>query len=398
MIKRALEKALKGAAGKYPVVTLTGPRQSGKTTLAKAAFPRHEYVSLEDPDRREFALGDPRGFLGQFKGKVILDEVQRAPELFSYIQTSVDEDNRSGRFVLTGSHNFLLMRRISQSLAGRSAILHLLPLSLSELEARQPLALSVIGTALPKKGKAPDSGIMEIMFRGFYPRIHDKKLGPQEWLSNYYQTYIERDVREIVNVGDIETFARFVRLCAGRNGQLLNLSSLANDCGVTHTTARRWISILEASFQVILLRPHDRNFSKRMIKSPKLYFLDTGMLCYLLRINSPGDLGLHASRGSIFEGFVLSELMKNRLNRGEDTDLYFWRDFEGHEIDIILDRGPRAIPIEVKSGQTITEDSFKNLHYWSRLAGADAGPGALVYAGAESYMRSGVTVYSWSCL
>jgi predicted AAA+ superfamily ATPase len=398
MVKRTLQAALRRASRQYPVVTLTGPRQSGKTTLVRSAFPKHRYVSLEDPDQREFAHDDPRGFLDQFRGKAVLDEAQRAPDLFSYIQTNVDEDGRSGKFILTGSHNFLLMRTISQSLAGRSAILHLLPFSLSELEGRSPLQLSKIGVDVPATRRAPKTGIMEVMFRGFYPRIHDKRLPPQEWLGNYYRTYVERDVREIVNVGDIEAFGRFVRLCAGRNGQLLNLSSLASDCGVTHTTARRWLSILEASFLVILLRPHHRNFSKRMIKSPKLYFLDSGLLCYLLRIQSPEDLRLHASRGSIFESFIVSELIKNYFNRGEEPGLYFWRDLAGHEVDVLMDRGRKLVPIEIKSGQTVAGDFFENINYWREIAGAEGAPGALFYGGEESFRRTGVAVYPWSCL
>jgi len=284
MLKRTLEKKLKKAAKQYPVVTLTGPRQSGKTTLVKMAFPDYEYLSLEEPDHRAFAIEDPRGFLSQFSEKVILDEIQRAPDLFSYIQTIVDTKDISGQFILTGSQNFLLLQKVSQSLAGRCAVLHLLPFSLSELNQRRPLPIDSIGRQLPGKNRFLNEKLSSVLFKGFYPRIHDKSLEPIDWLGNYFQTYIERDVRDVLNVGDLETFSRFVRLCAGRSGQLLNLSSLANDCGITHTTSKRWISILETSFIVFLLRPHYKNFSKRLIKSPKLYFLDTGLLSYLLRI------------------------------------------------------------------------------------------------------------------
>lgn len=398
MIRRALEAALRRTARQYPVVTLTGPRQSGKTTLVRAAFPRHEYASLEDPDRRAFALEDPRGFLGQFAGPVILDEVQRAPDLFSYVQTRVDEDDRPGRYILSGSQNFLLLKSVSQSLAGRCAILHLLPFSLSELEGRRPLRIESIGRELPGKRKTPAAGVIDTLFRGFYPRIHDKNLDPQRWLRDYYQTYVERDVREIVNVGDIETFGRFVRLCAGRNGRLLNLTSLANDCGVTHTTARRWVSILEASFLVVLLRPHHRNFSKRLIKTPKLYFLDTGLLCYLLRIRGPDDLRSHASRGGVFESFVLAELLKNSFHRTEEPDLYFWRDSTGHEIDLLIERGRSLTPVEIKSGETVAGDFFAGLHFWRDLVRNPAAPAALIYAGDRSFRRGGVTVYRWSDL
>ena len=239
---------------------------------------------------------------------------------------------------------------------------------------------------------------METLFRGFYPRIHDKDLDPNKWFGHYYHTYVERDVREIVNVGDIESFSRFVRLCAGRNGQLLNLSSLANDAGITHTTARRWLSILEASFLVTLLRPHHRNFSKRLIKSPKLYFLDTGLLCYLLRIHSPEDLQLHASRGAVFESFVLSELTKNTLNRGDDPNLFFWRDSTGHEVDILIEQGEDLTALELKSGQTIAGDFFSGLRYWRDLVGNPLAPAALVYGGDRSFRREGITVYRWSDL
>lgn len=398
MIKRHLQATLTKTARSYPVVTLTGPRQSGKTTLVRAAFPKHDYASLEDPDVRSFALEDPRGFLAQFRGRVVLDEVQRTPDLFSYIQTSVDQDGRPGQFILSGSQNFLLLRSIGQSLAGRSAILHLLPFSLDELVGRRPLPISSIGRNLPRRKNPAQLDLMESLFRGFYPRIHDKNLDARKWFGHYYRTYVERDVREIVNVGDIESFSRFVRLCAGRNGQLLNLSSLANDAGITHTTARRWVSILEASFLVTLLRPHYRNFSKRLIKSPKLYFLDTGLLCYLLRIRSPEDLRIHASRGFIFESFVLSELAKNVLNRGDEPDLYFWRDSTGHEIDILIEQGEDLTALEVKSGQTVAGDFFSGLRYWRGLVGDPRTPAALVYGGDRSFKRESIAVYRWSDL
>ncbi|MBM3321521.1 MAG: ATP-binding protein [Candidatus Eisenbacteria bacterium] len=400
MIRRALLPVLHRSAKQYPVVTLTGPRQSGKTTLARAAFPRHRYVSLEDPDDGRFAREDPRGFLNQFAGSVILDEVQRAPDLFSYIQTMVDEREKPGRFILSGSKNFLLLEKVSQSLAGRCAILHLLPFSLSELGGRRAFPVSQLGRTLPRKGKGkgPVPDLMETLFRGFYPRIHDKGLEPRQWLRGYYQTYVQRDVRSILNVGDLEAFERFIRLCAGRNGQLLNLSALGADCGITHTTARRWTSILETSFLIHLLRPHHRNFSKRMIKSPKLYFLDTGLLCYLLGIRSPDELHNHASRGAIFESLVVSELLKNRLHQGEESDLYFWRDSTGHEIDLLLDLGSSLTPIEIKSGMTVASDFFHGLEYWRRLSGRPDTPGALVYAGDRAYRRGGFVVHPWAAL
>jgi predicted AAA+ superfamily ATPase len=398
MIRRTIEETLRKAVSQYPVVTLTGPRQSGKTTLVRTALADHDYASLEDPDFRSFALSDPRGFLAQFRASVVLDEAQRAPALFSYIQTIVDEREAPGRFVLTGSQNFLLLQTVSQSLAGRCAILHLLPLSLSELENRSPFPLVDLGRVLPGSDRSSRFDLMQILFEGFYPRIHDRGLAPQEWLRNYDQTYVQRDVREMVNVGDIEAFGRFVRLCAGRNGQLLNLSSLAADCGISHTTARRWLSVLEASFLVMLLRPHHRNYNKRLIKSPKLYFLDTGLLCYLLRIRSPEDLHIHASRGAVFESLVLSELLKNYLHQGLEPDLYFWRDSTGHEVDVLVDRGSELVPMEIKSAMTVADDFFAGIKYWLRLARVPEAPAALIYGGERSFRRAGVTVYSWSCL
>lgn len=398
MIRRALEKKLRDAAARFPVVTVTGPRQSGKTTLVRSVFARHAYVSLELPDQRAFALEDPRGFLAQFDGPVVLDEAQRAPELFSYIPSRVDERDRPGQFVLTGSHHFLLLQGISQSLAGRCAILHLLPFSLSELEGRSAISVEKLGRQVPRTRRTPRHDLMNLLFAGFYPRIHDKGLPPHDWLSGYYQTYLERDVRNVLKVGDLETFGRFVGLCAGRNGQLLNLSGLAADCGVTHTTAGRWISLLEASFVLLLLRPHFRNFGKRLIKSPKLYFLDTGLLCFLLRIRSPQELHTHASRGAVFESFVLSELHKNFLHRGERSSLYFWRDSAGHEIDLLIDWGSRLIPVEIKSAQTVAADFFDGLDYWKVAAGQSDGPAALIYGGEQAVKRHGAVVVPWFAL
>lgn len=369
MIPRHLSQRLLQAARQYPVLTVTGPRQSGKTTLVRAVFPDHRYVSLEAPDIREFAIDDPRGFLAQFAGQaVILDEAQKAPSLFSYLQGLVDAAPEMGRFVITGSQNFLLLEKISQSLAGRSAIHHLLPLAASEILGVAPLEIERIGEDLPQR-PAPTISLFELLHRGFYPPIHDRDIPAQDWLGNYYRTYLERDVRELINIGDVDAFARFVRLCAGRCGQLLNLVSLANDCGISHATARRWLSTLEASFVVFLLRPYHQNFSKRLIKSPKLYFCDTGLLCYLLRVRDAEDLRLHHQRGAVFENFVIGELLKNFLNRGLEADLYFWRDSHGHEVDLVVDRGGDPLAVEIKSGETVVGDFFKGLEYWRGLRG-----------------------------
>ncbi|MFO7973659.1 MAG: ATP-binding protein [Candidatus Hydrogenedentota bacterium] len=394
MIDRHMEKALVTNAHAYPVLTVTGPRQSGKTTLVRKVFPNHDYVSLENPDERSFAQEDPRGFLNRFQEAVILDEVQRVPELLSYVQGRVDEDDRMGRYILTGSQNFLLLEKVSQSLAGRTALFQLLPFSRAELAASKPMALDEIGCTIPKRPRQGGE-LSDVLFRGFYPRIHDKGLAPQDWLRNYYQTYIERDVRSIVQVGDIETFGRFVRLCAGRAGQILNLSSLGADCGISHATARRWLSVLEASYIVYLLRPHYENFSKRLIKSPKLYFIDTGLLCYLLRIRSAEELVSHALRGAIFETFVLVELLKTSLNQGMDPDVYFWRDVGGHEVDFVLDQGRVLVPVEAKSGETIASDYLKGIEFWRGLPGQEKARAAVVYGGEASMMRTQTVFYSW---
>ncbi len=396
MIPRQIEIKIRQATKQYPVITLTGPRQSGKTTLIRAMFPEMQYFSLEDPELRHLAGEDPRGFFAQFQEKgVILDEVQRTPDLFSYIQTRVDEVDRPGQFILSGSQNFLLMKNISQTLAGRCAIFHLLPFSVNELRQLSHPVLEDIGQKILPIPEPENGNLFDFLFTGFYPRIHDKKLDAQGWLKNYTQTYLERDVRDLINIGDLESFRRFMSLCAGRIGQLLNLSSLASDCGITHTTAKRWLSVLETGFIVTLLRPHYQNFNKRLVKSPKLYFVDTGLLCYLLRIRNPEDLFLHASRGAIFENYVVAELLKKRLHDGLEPDLYFWRDSAGHELDIIIDLGSRLIPIEIKSSHTIAKDFFKGLNYWKKLAKKPSALSALIYAGKRSFHHKNSAVYSW---
>ncbi len=396
MIQRTLTVKLKKAATQYPVITLTGPRQSGKTTLVKAVFPDYKYISLENPDQRMFALDDPNGFLRQFDTGVILDEVQRTPDLFSYIQTIVDSKDRPGQFILTGSQNFLLIERISQSLAGRSVIFHLLPFSQRELQGMEtyyPEDFPYVSSNLPVQ-----NDLWTTLLTGFYPRIHDKGLVAREWLASYYQTYIERDVRSVVNVGDLETFGRFIRLCAGRTGQLLNFSSLAADCGISNMTAKRWLSVLQASFIIAQVRPHYENFNKRLIKAPKLYFLDTGLLSFLLGIRNADELRYHALRGAVFESFVFSELYKLYLHHGQVPDIYFWHDVKRHEIDFILDRGRKMLPIEVKSGETLTLDSFKGLKYYRDLAGDKSERPVLIYGGDENYIRNDIQVLSWRSL
>ena len=379
MIKRDIEPALRELLKGFPIVTVTGPRQSGKTTLAQTVFAGKPYVSLEDPDVRQMALDDPRGFLGRFPDGGVLDEVQRAPQLMSYLQSRVDADGRMGLFLLTGSQQFGLMSGITQSLAGRTAFVELLPFSVAELRAA---------------GQLP-SGLDATLFAGAYPPIHDRRLKPSAWLAAYVTAYVERDVRQFVKVQDLETFQRFVRLCAGRCGQILNLSSLAADCGITHNTAKAWISVLEASYILFLLRPHHANFNKRLIKSPKLYFYDCGLLCWLLGIRQPDQLAVHPLRGGIFESFVISELVKAGLNRGERPMLYFWRDSNGNEVDVIADVGPKMLPIEIKSGQTLNRDFFAGLERWQALAGELAATPALVYGGSGTLVHRGIDVYGW---
>jgi len=379
MIERNLSSKLIGLSEQYPVVTVTGPRQSGKTTLVKAAFPKWAYVSLEEPDVWEFALTDPRGFIEAYPEGVILDEAQRAPDLFSYIQTHVDEIGKEGVYILTGSFNFGLMEGISQSLAGRVAILELLPFSFSELE---------------QAGRLPGT-IEEVMFTGAYPRIYDQNLEPSEWYSNYVTTYLERDVRQIKNVADLSIFQRFLKMCAARSGQILNLSSLGDDCGITHNTAKSWLSVLEASYIAYLLRPHYRNFNKRLVKSPKLYFYDSGLLAYLLGVSASDVLNTHASRGHIFETWVVTELLKGRMNRGLRANVYFWRDNSGHEVDCIIDQGDNLMPIEIKSGKTVSKDFFKGLRYWSKISKIAGSQSIVVYAGLMDQTRNEGNVLGW---
>ena len=379
MIPRAAESLVLELLAGFPIVTVTGPRQSGKTTLARKVLPDRPYRSLEDPDVRERALDDPRGFLAQLPDGGLLDEVQRAPELFSYLQTHVDSDGRMGLFMLTGSQQFGLLSGISQSLAGRSAFLELLPLSQRELEA---------------DGLSPGDLNHRILTGGF-PALFDRPVTTRRWFPAYVTAYVERDVRQLLKVLDLDAFQRFVRLCAGRSGQLLNLSSLANDCGITHNTAKAWISVLEASYLVFLLQPHHANFNKRLVKSPKLYFIDTGLLCWLLGIQQPEQLDAHPLRGPIFETFVIAELRKAWVNSGERPMFYFWRDSNGNEVDLLIETGAKLLPVEIKSGQTVNRDYFKTLERWTDMAGTMATDPTLIYAGDDEQVRRGIRVLGW---
>lgn len=379
-IPRTLATALVESARGYPVVSLVGPRQAGKTTLARHTFPDKPYVSLEAPDIRAFALDDPRGFLSQYPDGAILDEIQRTPHLLSYLQVMVDEDGRSGLFLLTGSQHFLLMEGVTQSLAGRTAILTLLPFSLEEIgEPYGPLPTDTL------------------IHRGFYPRIYDRGLEPHGALRNYFQTYVERDVRSLLRVHDLNTFETFVRLCAGRVGQLLNLSSLANDAGISPTTAREWLGLLETSFVTFRLSPWSSNINKRLTKTPKLYFTDPGLAAYLLGVEEERHLPTHPLRGNLFENLVVVDLLKTRLNRGRDGRLTFFRDSTGHEIDLLYPCGPDLIPIEIKAGRTINRSWFDNLEYFSRQRIDSGPPGLVVYGGNEvQHRKKGTATGLWS--
>ncbi len=381
MIYRNITPYIKELAKKMPVIAITGPRQSGKTTLAKAIFSDYDYVTLENLNIRSLAQQDPQGFLKQYdKGSgVILDEVQQVPELFSYLQGIVDEKPRPGFYILTGSQHFLLSQSISQTLAGRISIFTLLPFSIVELENAKLLA----------------SDANEAMFTGFYPRIFEQKLQPTEWYPGYIQTYIERDVRQITRVVDLSQFQTFIKLCAGRIGQLLNISSLANDCGVSVATARSWLSLLEASYIIYFLHPHYKNFSKRLIKSPKLYFYDTGVVCSLLGIENVEQLMRHYLRGGLFESMVITELMKESYNNNRRPQNFFWRDKSGHEVDCIIEKGQNLFPVEIKAGATAVPDYFESLEYWNDLAKADPSHSSVIYAGDKKYTYKDITLFGW---
>lgn len=381
MIDRNMQSHLLEAAKGYPALALLGPRQSGKTTLAQTTFPKHKYISLENFDQRAFAIEEPRRFLQLLENEygIILDEIQHTPQLLSYIQTEIDAHDRPGYFILTGSQNFTIQGSISQSLAGRIALFTLLPLSNRELDQAKLL---------------PDQA-QQLVFQGGYPRTYNKKINPANWYDNYIQTYLEQDVRQITQVSNLMTFNRFLKLCAGRTGQILNLSSLATDCGISHTTANAWLSILEASYIVFLLQPYHKNFNKRLIKSPKLYFYDTGLACALLGIDSVEQLSTHYLYGGLFESMVISEIIKECFNQNRRPHVYFWRDSHGHEVDCIIEKGIDLRPIEIKSGQTINSGFFTGLKWWNELTKSQPEDSFLVYGGLEEQARSNGKVRSW---
>jgi predicted AAA+ superfamily ATPase len=376
-ITRRAEETIINLAKGFPVVAITGPRQSGKTTLACRVFNDRPYVSLEDLDNREFAARDPRGFLARYEKGAVLDEVQRAPELFSWLQGIVDNDSRMGRFILTGSQQFGFIGGMTQSLAGRIGELRLLPLCLPELRE------AGLGTGCAD----------EVLYKGFYPAVHVRDVETEQWYNAYIATYLERDVRFMTAVQNLSSFQTFLRLAAGRCGQIVNMSSLGAEAGVSHNTAKAWLSVLQASFIVFLLQPFHKNYNKRLVKSPKLYFYDTGLVSRLLGLANSEQLALYPLRGAIFENFVVSETLKNFHNNARSPQCFFWRDSAGHEVDLIIEDGVHVLPVEVKSGKTIASDFFDSLRRWKNLSGA--GSGVLVYGGEDAYEREGFHVEPW---
>ncbi|WP_129595583.1 ATP-binding protein [Seramator thermalis] len=368
MIYREAEKELQLLSAQFKAVAVTGPRQSGKTTLVKKVFKEKAYVNLENPDLRQFAREDPRGFLSNYPDGAILDEVQRVPELFSYLQQILDEKEQNGLFILTGSNNFLLNSNISQSLAGRVGYLFLLPLDIGEINPGANMS-------------------NQLIFKGGYPEIYQKDIDPKKYYDNYIRTYVERDVRLLKNITDLYTFERFLRLCAGRTGQLLNMSSLAADVGVDVKTIGSWLGVLEASFIAFRLYPYHENYNKRIVKMPKLYFYDTGLASALMGIEDVSQLTIHPLRGGLFENLVVVDFLKRLYNNGKQNNLYFWRDNIGNEVDLLIKKGANRYPVEIKSAQTISDEFFKGIRYWNKLTNTEGG--YLVYAGDMLQKRSG---------
>ena len=365
MVKRQIEKKVKSMAGKFPVLTVTGTRQCGKSTLLRNSFPDYRYISLEDRDMRDFATDDPRGFLKTYGVHVIIDEAQRVPDLFSYIQTTVDDSGSTGQYVLSGSHNFLLMEGISQSLAGRTAVLTLAPFSISELT----------------DGGFDTGSVWRTMLWGGYPRMYDANIPPQDYFPSYVSTYIEKDVRSIRKIASASDFTRFVRLCATRSGQVLKISELANDARISVPTASSWLSILEQSYIIFLLQPYYNNYSKRLTKSPKLYFHDTGLLCYMLGIETEEQLTESDMVGAIFENLIISEYIKSRLFSGREPACYYWRDTNGNEIDLLTECFGKLYAYEIKIGETMNRNYLKTLSKFQKIANIPADQIACIYRG-----------------
>jgi predicted AAA+ superfamily ATPase len=380
MVNRELHSKIIELSKKFPFVLITGPRQSGKSTLVKMAFSDYKYISFSDLDIRTFAKEDPRGFIATYPDKVIIDEVQKEPSILSYLQTHTDNENREGMYILTGSQNITLMSSVDESLAGRVGILKLLPFSHSEM----------------RNANIDKKNVDEQIFYGCYPRIYDKDIQPTDYYPNYIRTYVERDIRNIKQIGDLSLFVKFVKLCAGRIGQLLNKASLANECGISEPTAQSWLSILEQCYIIYLLKPDHKNFSKRLVKTPKLYFYDTGLACSLLEINAASQIATHYLRGELFENMVVNELIKREFNKGKEVDFTFWRDSNGNEVDLLHNIGDETFAYEIKSGATFNKNYFKGLNYWSKLSAADSEHKSVIYGGNASLNTTDGNALSWN--
>lgn len=382
MIERTLREKLLYLSTKFPFVLLTGPRQSGKSTLVRHTFRDYSYISLEESDNRSYAEEDPRGFISEYPDKTIIDEVQRVPRLLSYLQTHSDLAGKNGMYILTGSQNFQLLSSVDQSLAGRVAVMTLLPFS--HIEMRD-------GGILPQS-------IDEEIFNGSYPRLYDNGLSAADFYPSYIDTYVERDVRLVKDIGNLSAFVRLLKLCAGRIGQILNMSSLATECGVTIPTINSWLSVLQSSYIIYLLQPDYRNFSKRLVKTPKLYFYDTGLACSLLEIKQASQVSNHYLRGGLFENMVIGEFLKRGFNEGDRPSFTFWRDSNGNEVDLLMNKGDHVDAVEIKSGQTYNADFFKNLKYWSKLSGEDKDHRQVVYGGSQHRSTSEGELIPWGML
>lgn len=380
MVAREASVLLKELAEQFRAVAIIGPRQSGKTTLARQVFPDRPYLSFETPSVRKFFTDDPLGFLSTYEGGAIFDEAQRVPDLFSYLQEVIDRSDQRGRFILTGSNNFALQENITQTLAGRLGYIDLLPFSINEIRSVEQ----------NDYGNKADV----FVFKGGYPEVATGKVAPEHWFASYIRTYVERDVRQLRAIENLAAFEKLLLLCAGRTGQQLNMSNLAIEAGVNVNTVNSWLGLLQSSFIIHLLRPHHRNFNKRVVKTPKLYFYDTGLACSLLGMKSADDLRFNTHRGALFENMVINEMLKNRYNNGQRSNLYYWRDNTGNEIDVLVDDGNELLPIEIKSGVTVTDEFFKGINFWQKMTGAKR---SLILYGGDQYQKrsNGTEVIGW---